>query len=334
MNPDLVETNLSGAGTPAAGGLPPPQAGGRLILTDGHIPTENADFVAPERFQRIPDAWTKRRLYSVKYQRLGQTGAEVTCVRLPQLPEALGGTPRSRVKRARDANAPRSRSNIERAAHRAKMKVRHLAKEIVADRMLTFTTRACITDRETIAGVWEKFNRLMCRATGDRYRYVVTMEYQKRGAIHLHAAVSGWFPVGLAHKLWQVALGGKGSEKGADTLGGVRVDRRGNSRHGRPATCKIARYISKYLVKEFGRADDFGKKRYWASKVALQPPVSFYCVADSANAAYLSFLEWCRQTDDPVSFYISTAWGHAFFLSPDGAVCWAEGSVLPHPPPF
>lgn len=309
----------------------------RLILTDGHIKTIQTETASESRFRSVPDAWKAKSLYSIKYFRLGGDRQEVVVARVHALPEHLGGLPRLRARGKREPSVCRSVANIERAAQRAKTKVRHIAKWISADRMLTFTTRECIVDRDRMAASWAKFCRLMTKASdGKRFDYVLTMEYQQRGAIHLHAAVSGFFPMQLAHRLWQIALGGRGSERGADTLGNVRVDRRSTRGAPRSSVSRIARYISKYLVKEFARDADFGKKRYWASRVDLEAPHAFYCTAGSADAAYSVFLEHVRGEGQPLNLLDDPVyrWASDYFLSRDGRVLWREGHGLPLPPPF
>jgi hypothetical protein len=93
--------------------------------------------------------------------------------------------------------------NRERAARRAKKKIRHACKSAQFDRMLTLTTRDAIFDREEFQKMIEKFTRFVRKATGEDLAYVLTVEKHdsiktseaKRGS--LHAACGCARPSGL-----------------------------------------------------------------------------------------------------------------------------------------
>lgn len=90
------------------------------------------------------------------------------------------------------------------------------------------------------------------------WQYVVVPEPQKRGAVHVHAAVRGFQDVRLLRRLWHRALKDNGIEGG----GSVHVRAPNGDR--RP---KIARYLSKYIGKGFDvDCRTFGTHRYRASE--------------------------------------------------------------------
>src|SRR5665647_2150197 len=66
--------------------------------------------------------------------------------------------------------------NRERAARRAKKRIRHACKSVRFDRMLTLTTRDAIFDRDEFQRMIEKFIRLVRKASGDALPYVLTVE--------------------------------------------------------------------------------------------------------------------------------------------------------------
>lgn len=66
--------------------------------------------------------------------------------------------------------------NRERAARRAKKKIRHSCKSAQFDRMLTLTTCDAIFDRNEFQRKIEKFIRLVRQTTGDALPYVIALE--------------------------------------------------------------------------------------------------------------------------------------------------------------
>ncbi|WP_326999025.1 rolling circle replication-associated protein [Comamonas testosteroni] len=90
---------------------------------------------------------------------------------------------------AREANAEeRRQANLERAAKRAKTRVRHLCKAAGVDTLLTLTYRANMTCWATLKRHMKEFNRRMARLIPGWF-YVAAFERQARGAWHVHMAV-------------------------------------------------------------------------------------------------------------------------------------------------
>ncbi len=158
------------------------------------------------------------------------------------------------------------------AAQRAARKVRQLCIEIQADRLLTLTSRGLLTDLHKAAVTWKRFMRLLERAQA-KFHYVAVPEFHSSGDhIHLHVAISGFARVDLLRRCWQIALGGKGNERGPDALGNVDIKyrHRGNI-HPAKRSVGIARYLSKYITKDFERHYQFNRRRYWSPKGVKLP---------------------------------------------------------------
>lgn len=156
--------------------------------------------------------------------------------------------------------------NRERAARRAKKKIRLACKSARFDRMLTLTTRDAIFDRDKFQRMIEKFIRLARKATGDAIPYVLTLEKHdspktseiKRGSLHAHVAVRGRQSYKLLQTIWNFRV--------CDGRGFVRVSN--GSKSMKPS--RIAGYISKYISKTFSEVAA-NKKSYWISHNIEKP---------------------------------------------------------------
>lgn len=156
--------------------------------------------------------------------------------------------------------------NRERAARRAKKKIRHACKSAGFDRMLTLTTRNAIFDRTTFQRMIEKFIRLVRKSSGDALPYVLTVEKHdgkntsesKRGSLHAHVAVRGRQDYKLLLTVWNFRVcGGQGYVRVSN---GTKKMRSGN----------IASYISKYISKTISEVET-NKKSYWISHNIAAP---------------------------------------------------------------
>ncbi len=158
------------------------------------------------------------------------------------------------------------------AAQRAARKVRLLCIEIQADRLLTLTSRGLLTDLHKAVATWKRFMRPLDRAEA-KFLYVAVPEFHSSGDhLHLHVAISGFARVELLRRCWQIALGGKGNERGTEALGNVDIKYR-NGRRVDPArrSVGIARYLSKYITKDFERHYQFNRRRYWSPRGVKLP---------------------------------------------------------------
>ena len=124
---------------------------------------------------------------------------------------------------------------------------------IGADHLVTLTYRENVQDRIRTLEDQERFHRMLRRA-GASISYVTVLEYQKRGAIHLHIAVKGFQDVRLLRRCWYKVVGnGQGQVN-------VRGPRPGSS------PVKLARYLSKYISKDLDALPrEAGEHRYFCS---------------------------------------------------------------------
>lgn len=144
-------------------------------------------------------------------------------------PPARGTTTASKENR---------KEHQERANRRAAATVRRKAMTMQADRLLTLTYRR---NEDQLSRAWEdfqKFARLM-RETFPGFKYIVVPEYQKRGAVHFHMAIKGFYPVNTVRKLWRHVI----------QDGNIDIT---TPRHGNHAwqPYKLASYLCKYITKD------------------------------------------------------------------------------------
>lgn len=175
----------------------------------------------------------------------------------------------------RRKNKDRDKTEAEgdrlKSAYRAARKVRLLCIEIRADRMLTLTSRGLLKEFDQVIQAWKRFMRLVERA-GTKFRYVAVPELHASGEhFHIHVALNGYLKADLMRRCWQIALGGKGNERGQDTLGNVDIKSRRYGKVGPSDSVRIARYLSKYITKGYLEHHRFNRKRYWASRNILLP---------------------------------------------------------------
>jgi hypothetical protein len=194
--------------------------------------------------------------------------------------------------------------NRERAARRAKKKIRFACKSAKFDRMLTLTTSEAIFDRAEFQKMVEKFIRLTRKARGDDMSYVLTVEKHdsvktsdaKRGSLHAHVAVRGRQCYKLLQTIWNFRVcGGRGY---------VRVNN--GTRKMNPSS--IASYISKYISKSISEVAA-NKKSYWISHNIAAPGRTVRLFKTFSEA-----LSWL------IAFYDSrgAAWGF------DRWRCWQD----------
>lgn len=189
-----------------------------------------------------------------------------------------------RKSRTDEEQERRDDENRQRAAKRAKQKVRYLVKSMWADHMLTFSYREYITDRALVAAHWKEFCRLFHKRYPE-WHYVAALETQERGSIHLHVAVQGKQDIRWLLRCWLLAIGQSpeevtawqitGHKLGDKSLGAVNVEppkkRWGGGGTGWKAD-KLSGYLTKYIGKEFEEAEKSAKK-YWASRNIPQPVI-------------------------------------------------------------
>lgn len=146
---------------------------------------------------------------------------------------------------------------------RARTTIRRRILSMQADRLLTLTFRANVTDLGIAYKCFDHFRRLMrWRFGGSRWCYVAAPEFQERGAVHFHLAVRGFYPVKTVREFWRRAAGEYG--------GNIDITSPRNIKKQSWNPRRIAQYLSKYV----GKLDsvEFNRKRYSSGGEIVIPP--------------------------------------------------------------
>lgn len=218
--------------------------------------------------------------------------------------------------------------SVRRARQRARTRVRHLAKNLGVSHLLTLSTRQQANTREEMLGYWARFLRLYERVSGKRLAFIEVVEQHPTnpGHLHIHAAVTSYLHANTLRRLWYIALGGTGGERGTATPGGVHMRQFKSKEAGRRAS-RIARYIAKYMTKD--TVEEFNKKRYSCSRGASD--------GLEVEAMWLS-----GKTRGEAMYELITLFGldlnvENFWPSPSGRRVWGQvvaGEAGSDPPPF
>lgn len=210
-----------------------------------------------------------------------QRHADLAAMRLPRGPrtERKGG-----------------QESIDKARRRARRMVRLKCKEMGADHLITYTTRATIS-REELKAAWARFTDNVAYHLKRKFSYVCVCEPHPTNPdhLHLHAAIRGRLTpreMVIFRRCWYIALGGNGAERGAAAPGGFNIKNIRVQGGAHRRMDKIASYISKYITKD--SSGDFNKKRYWASKIDLKEARAYWLKARTIGDA---LIEFCKDFD-------------------------------------
>lgn len=132
-----------------------------------------------------------------------------------------------------------------------------------ADTLLTLTYRENQDDLGLAWKHFKEFSRLMKWKYKEKWQYVSVPEFQKRGAVHFHLAIKGFYHWNTVRRFWKQAIKADGN-----------VDFKGPSKKKGWKTRspkKIAGYLSKYLSKQ--ETVQFNKRRYSSSRIEIPPQV-------------------------------------------------------------
>lgn len=203
-------------------------------------------------------------------------------------------------------------TNEQRAYRRAKSKVRKLAMTMRADRILTLTTRAAITDREQANRLFVRFIKAV-HVKYPNFKYVSVAEQhnsektsaEKRFSWHFHLAVSGWQDVGFLRAAWLNLIDGNIDVTSPRTKGD-------KSKSG-PI---IAAYLTKYMSKAFKENYELGKYRYRASNNIDIKTATFWLRADSWTSAIKESGNLLSDLYGGIgSAYLADDWNNGWFAS-------------------
>lgn len=206
--------------------------------------------------------------------------------------------------------------NRERAARRARTRVRRLCKAMGADTLLTLTYRACEADLARVKADLKEFNRRVLRVLPG-FCFVACFELQKRGAWHVHMAtraIPRELPTrapGVSFKSFNV-LRAIWRSVTKDRGGNVDVARRKfNSKR---SAAQVAAYIAKYIGKAFTEGMDEGVNRWTKyGKVETPAPVDLGVVDSLLEAITLTY--GLLDKDQSVATAALDRWQDWFFVS-------------------
>lgn len=148
------------------------------------------------------------------------------------------------------------RDNKERSLRRARSTVRKKIIEGELDHLLTLTYKENMCDEKKGWADFQKFIRKL-RNTYPNVKWVCVMEKQKRGAIHFHLAIHGFFPVRTIRRLWIDVVGYTEDPKNGEIVANGNVDIARKKRN--QTLVGLAGYLSKYLSKQKENLERFGK---------------------------------------------------------------------------
>lgn len=176
---------------------------------------------------------------------------------------------------------------------RAKKQVRYKSMMMNADRMLTLTYRENITD---LAQAWsdlKAFSRKMKSEFDEDWQYICVPEFQKRGAVHFHMAISGFFPVNKVRQFWREIVG----EGNIDITSPRSIGK--NTWNPK----RIALYLAKYITKN--DSVEFNKRRYSSTNIPNPPFVTGWLPITIGLSidVYLSRIIRALSNREPTDFY-------------------------------
>lgn len=170
---------------------------------------------------------------------------------------------------------------LQKSIRRARTQIRRRCLTMEANKLLTLTFRENIT---SVDEAWKKFKYFikLMRWRYREFKYVAVPEYQKRGAVHFHLAVRGYYDFNTVRRLWLRAAGDSGGNvdfTSPRTKGGKIVKN----------PSRISAYISKYISKEDNAA--FNRRRYSSGgEIKIPSPIYGWLALGDATVFILCSL--------------------------------------------
>lgn len=216
------------------------------------------------------------------------------------------------ANRSEEELAERDRVNLERAAKRAKTRVRRLCKVMGANTLMTLTFRENVTDLELTKKLTREFVRRLRRVLPN-FRGVAGFERQDRGAWHVHIGCERiastlirngvkYKSFNLVRSIWRSVTGHL--EGNIDISAGKRNQTR--------SAAKIAAYLSKYITKAFADGQKYSNRFSTFGDVEIPRPVHFG-TWPSFREAFVGAYGLLRD-DDFVSSQGVSQWSDFFFV--------------------
>lgn len=170
---------------------------------------------------------------------------------------------------------------LEKSIRRARTMIRRRCLTMEANKLLTLTFRENL---QSIDDGWKKFKYFikLMRWRYKEFKYVAVPEYQKRGAVHFHLAVRGYYDYNTVRRLWLRATGDSGGNvdfTSPRTKGGKIVKN----------PTRISAYIAKYISKSDDAA--FNRRRYSSGgDIVISPPIYGWLALGDATVYHLCTL--------------------------------------------
>lgn len=198
------------------------------------------------------------------------------------------------AKRDNETKSEMNEVVLLKSQSRAKKQVKYKSMMMNADRMLTLTYRENMTDLNGKG--WsdlKAFSRKMKSFFNEDWQYICVPEFQKRGAVHFHMAISGFFPVNKVRKFWRDIVG----EGNIDITSPRSIGK--NSWNPK----RIALYLAKYITKN--DSVEFNKRRYSSTNIAPPPFVTGWLPITIGLGidVYLSRIIRTLSGREPTDFY-------------------------------
>lgn len=203
---------------------------------------------------------TTGNAHRVIFRNYNGENVEAVSMRLEADEQLMRGGGAGRKHRAKE---DMDESTLAKSKQRARSSVRRKCFAAGMDRMLTLTFRENVTDLAEAWEVFKYFSRLMRWRFKDRWFYVCVPEFQKRGAVHFHLAISGFFHANTVRRFWLRAAGHR--EGNVDITSPKRIGK--NSWNPR----RIASYLTKYITKE--ESVGFNSRRYSSGGEIPEPEI-------------------------------------------------------------
>lgn len=216
------------------------------------------------------------------------------------------------ANRSEEDLAERDRLNLERAAKRAKTRVRRLCKVMGANALMTLTFRENVTDLELTKKLTREFVRRLRRVLPD-FRGVAGYEEQDRGAWHVHIGCERvastltrngvkYKSYNLVRSIWRSVT--------RDLAGTVNFS--AGKRNQTRSAAKIAAYLSKYITKAFADGQKYSNRFSVFGDVEIPRPVDLG-TWPSLQAAFVGAYGLLSDADFVSSQGVSK-WSDFFFV--------------------